>query len=101
MIRQCDFFTASPLEVDDDSFVAWSLLCPKITSVDPPWEFVYMGMPDMVNRTDWWFNNTETWLLHPPHIIFAHMVGNSYLLTHVLNCQHPKIILMRQKKLPA
>ncbi len=47
--------------MDDDSFVAWSLLCPKIASVDPPWGFVYMGMPDMVNRTDWWFNNTETW----------------------------------------
>ena len=22
---------------------------------------IYMGMPDMVNRTDWWFNNTEPW----------------------------------------
>lgn len=85
------------VEVDDDSFVAWSLLCPKITSVDPPWGFVYMGMPDMVNRTDWWFNNTETWLKFCciPTSFSPTLVGNSYLLTHVLKCQHPKIILMR------
>ena len=39
--------------------MAWSHLCPKIESLDDPTGLLYMGMPDMVNRTDWWFNNTE------------------------------------------
>lgn len=74
------------MKVDDDSFVAWSLLCPKIASVHAPFGFLYMGMPDMVNRTDWWFNNTESpnydpWENWPYNFYPFHMAGGpGYLL---------------------
>eukprot|EP00913_Durusdinium_trenchii_P028761 g26973.t1 len=40
------------MKVDDDSFVAWSHLCPKIESLDDPTGLLYMGMPDMVNQLE-------------------------------------------------
>ena len=58
---ECRDQNDSPVwEVDDDSFVAWSRLCAKLQDLDGPRGFLYMGMPDMVNRTDWWFNNTAS-----------------------------------------
>ncbi|CAJ1340312.1 unnamed protein product, partial [Effrenium voratum] len=46
------------MKVDDDSFVAWSRLCGHLTGLGPPVDFLYAGVPDMVNRSDWWFNSS-------------------------------------------
>ncbi|OLP91107.1 putative beta-1,3-galactosyltransferase 20 [Symbiodinium microadriaticum] len=47
------------MKVDDDAFVAWSRLCPRLHQISPK-SHAYAGVPDIVNRTDWWFNNTES-----------------------------------------